>query len=185
MNKLHTALFIALKGDYLVLENILFAVTKNNQLKIQNNQLFSFDTSEWSCYNCLWMVKFVYAFPSQLLIKYAICIPHNLVIKVYVFCFLGSSVLCMNGIFIGYSSTRNSYRVYSKRLMTVEKFVHVVLMKSIIQIRVLQRIMQKKMSRTSFCKSWNLVQKNNRLFMWNNQLKFCIRVEDSWIDDKH
>jgi len=33
------ALFIALKGDYLVLENILFAVTENNQLKVQNNQL--------------------------------------------------------------------------------------------------------------------------------------------------
>jgi len=126
MNRLHTALFIALKGDYLVMENILFVVTENNQLKVQNNQLFSFDTSEWSCYNCLWMVKFVSPFQSRLLIKYAICMPKNLVIRVYVCCFLGSSVLCMNGIFIGYSSTSHAYRVYNKRLMTVEESVHVV-----------------------------------------------------------
>jgi len=31
-----------------------------------------------------------------------------------------------NGIFIGYSSTSHAYRVYNKRLMTVEEFVHVV-----------------------------------------------------------
>jgi len=32
----------------------------------------------------------------------------------------------MNGIFIGYSSTNHAYRVYNKRLMTVEESVHVV-----------------------------------------------------------
>jgi len=31
-----------------------------------------------------------------------------------------------NGIFIGYSSTSHAYRVYNKRLMTMEEFVHVV-----------------------------------------------------------
>ena len=31
-----------------------------------------------------------------------------------------------NGIFIGYSSTSHAYRVYNKRLMTVEGFVHAV-----------------------------------------------------------
>ena len=30
-----------------------------------------------------------------------------------------------NGIFIGYSSTSHAYRVYNKRLMTVEESVHV------------------------------------------------------------
>jgi len=72
------------------------------------------------------MVKSVYAFESQLLIKYAICMPQNLVIRVYVCCFLGSLVLCMNGIFIGYSLTSHAYRVYNKRLMTVEESVHMV-----------------------------------------------------------
>ena len=72
------------------------------------------------------MVKSIYAFQSQLLIKYAICMPKNLVKRVYVYCFLGSSVLCMNGIFIGYSSTSHAYRVYNKRLMTVEESVRVV-----------------------------------------------------------
>ena len=72
------------------------------------------------------MVKFVSAFQSQLLVKYAICMPQNLVIRVYVCCFLESSVLFMNGIFIGYSSTSHAYRVYNKRLMTVEESVHVV-----------------------------------------------------------
>ena len=31
-----------------------------------------------------------------------------------------------NGIFIGYSSTSHAYKVYNKRLVTVEEFVHVV-----------------------------------------------------------
>jgi len=31
-----------------------------------------------------------------------------------------------NGIFIGYSSNNHAYRVYNKRLMTVEEYVHVV-----------------------------------------------------------
>ena len=31
-----------------------------------------------------------------------------------------------NGIFIGYSSNSRAYRVYNKRLMIVEEFVHVV-----------------------------------------------------------
>ena len=105
------------------------------------------------------MVKFVYAFQSQLLIKYAICMFKNLVIRIYVYCFHESSVFSMNGIFIGYSSTSHAYRVYNKTLMTVRSLFMWCSMKSIIQIRVLQRIMQKKMSRISFFKSWNHVQK--------------------------
>jgi len=31
-----------------------------------------------------------------------------------------------NGIFIGYSSTSQAYRIYNKRLMIVKEFVHVV-----------------------------------------------------------
>ena len=72
------------------------------------------------------MVKFASAFQSQMLVKYTICMPQNLVIRVYVYCFLGSSVVFMNGIFIGYSSTSHAYRVYNKRPMTVEESVHAV-----------------------------------------------------------
>jgi len=99
---------------------------KTTSWKYKTTSCFVFETSEWSCYNCLWMVKSVYAFQSHLLVKFAICMTQNLVIRVYICCFFGSSVLFMNGIFIGYSSNNHAYRVYNKRLMTVEESIHVV-----------------------------------------------------------
>ena len=48
-------------------------------------------------------------------------------------------------------------------------------MKSFILIRVLQSIMHKKMRRTSLYRSWNPTQKNNRLILRKNWLKFCNR----------
>jgi len=35
-----------------------------------------------------------------------------------------------NGIFLDYSLTSHAYRVYNKRLMTVEEFVHIVFYES-------------------------------------------------------
>jgi len=81
-----------------------------------------------------------------------------------------------HGIFIGYSLTSHAYKIYNKRLMTVEGSVHVVLMKWIAKAFKSQITVLKRMSRTSVWRSWTFVQKNNRLIARNNRLKFCNKV---------
>jgi len=58
------------------------------------------------------MGKSVSAFQSQLLVKYAICMPQNLVIRVYVYCFVANEDALM--------------LFYNKRLMTMKESVHMV-----------------------------------------------------------
>ena len=78
------------------------------------------------------------------------------------------------GIFIGYSLTSHAYKVYNKRLMTVEESVHVVFDE--VDRRISQIPKTRKMNRASVWRSWKSVQKNNRLIRRNNRLKFCNRV---------
>ena len=81
-----------------------------------------------------------------------------------------------HGIFIGYSFNSHAYRVYNKRLMIVEESVHVVFDEVDHKTFKPQRTTQKRMSRTSVCRNWTVVQKNNWLIHRNNQLKLCSRV---------
>ena len=76
------------------------------------------------------------------------------------------------GVFIGYSLTSHAYRVYNKRLMTIEEPVHVVFDEVDHRINQIQRPVLKKMNRISVWRSWKSVQKNNRLIRRNNRLKF-------------
>jgi len=55
-----------------------------------------------------------------------------------------------NSIFLGYSLSSHAYRVYNKKLMTVEESVHSFLMKLTILSKVQQRSVQKKMRTISF-----------------------------------
>ena len=80
------------------------------------------------------------------------------------------------GIFIGYPSNSHAYRVYNKRLMIVEESVHVVFDEVDHKILKPHKSALKRMNRTSLCRNWIVIQKNNRLIHRNNWLKFCSRM---------
>jgi len=88
------------------------------------------------------------------------------------------------GIFIGYSLTSHAYRVYNKRLMTVEESVHVVFdevdrrINQIPKTSVEEDEQSISLEKLEICAEKQPVnsQKNNRLIRRNNRLKFCNRV---------
>jgi len=91
------------------------------------------------------------------------------------------------GIFIGYSITSHAYRIYNKRLMTVEESVHVVFDEvdrrniQIPKTRAEEDEQSISLEKLEICAEKQPVdsQKNNRLIRRNNRLKFCNRVSCS------
>jgi len=81
-----------------------------------------------------------------------------------------------HGIFIGYSHNSHAYRIYNKRLMTVEESVHVAFDE--VDCKSIQVSMNstEEDEHKSIWRNCTTVQKNNRLNARNNRLKFCSKV---------
>ena len=80
------------------------------------------------------------------------------------------------GMFIGYSLTSHAYRVYNKRLMTVEESVHVVFDEVDRRINQIPKTSVEEDEQSISLEKLEICVKNNRLIRRNNRLKFCNRV---------
>ena len=79
------------------------------------------------------------------------------------------------GIFLGYSLSSHAYRVYNKRLMTVEESVHVVFYETNNVDQGPMKVCAEEDEQNIFLKNLENCPKNNRLILQNNRLKFCSR----------
>ena len=81
-----------------------------------------------------------------------------------------------DGIFLGYSLTSHAYRVYNKKLMTVEEFVHVVFDKTNHAELESMKNYTKEDDQNITLQKLQSCPKKQPLILRNNRLKFCNKV---------
>ena len=80
------------------------------------------------------------------------------------------------GIFIGYSLISHAYRVYNKRLMTVEESIHVVFDEVDRRVNQIPKTSAEEDEQSISLEKLEICAEKQRLIRRNNRLKFCNTV---------